>query len=248
MEVEKWAEKGKMVYALNRDIFVIDEGKSENTLVILHGYGSSSIDYYKVLPELSKHYRVIIQDFAGFGFSDRPEGISYDMEKGKGTPFSYFTTGNSFVMSEIDILSGMSRLIEVFITHEGGNIIDEAIDKGQIAGGFMQGYVFATMEDWVNDEKGKPLSTSFSTYKVPLISDYPEVFSSELLVSQNALSSVFGSKGVGEPPLLYGLAGFMAIRDAIESTFLHKVLCRLKHPATCENVLMEIERIKNEAS
>lgn len=175
-------------------------------------------------------------------------GISYDMEKGKGTPFSYFTTGNSFVISEIDILNGMNRLIEVFITHEGGHIIDEAIDKGQIAGGFMQGYGFATMEDWVSDDKGKPLSTSFSTYKVPLISDYPEIFSSELLESQNALSSVFGSKGVGEPPLLYGLAGFMAIRDAIESNFSQKITCKLKHPATCENVLMEIERLKNEMS
>ena len=173
-------------------------------------------------------------------------GISYDMEKGKGTPFSYFTTGNSFVISEIDILSGMSRLIEVFITHEGGHVIDEAIDKGQIAGGFMQGYGFATMEEWVSSEKGKPLSTSFSTYKVPLISDYPEIFSSELLVSENALSSVFGSKGVGEPPLLYGLAGFMAIRDAIESNFSTPVLCQLKHPATCEHVLLEIERLKNE--
>ena len=79
MEVEKWAEKGKMVYALNRDIFVIDEGKSENTLVILHGYGSSSIDYYKVLPELSKHYRVIIQDFAGFGFSDKPKDYHFNI-------------------------------------------------------------------------------------------------------------------------------------------------------------------------
>ncbi len=95
-------------------------------------------------------------------------GISYDMEKGKGTPFSYFTTGNSFVISEIDILSGMSRLIEVFITHEGGHVIDEAIDKGQIAGGFMQGYGFATMEEWVSSDKGKPLSTSFQLIKFHL--------------------------------------------------------------------------------
>ena len=72
MEVEKWAEKGRMVTVLGKELFVIDEGNTENTLVILHGYGSSSIDYYKVLPELSKHFRVIIQDFIGFGFSDKP--------------------------------------------------------------------------------------------------------------------------------------------------------------------------------
>ena len=72
MEVEKWAEKGRMVSVLNRELFVIDEGNSDKTLVILHGYATSSLDYYKVLPELSKHYRVIIQDFVGFGFSDKP--------------------------------------------------------------------------------------------------------------------------------------------------------------------------------
>lgn len=79
MEVEKWAEKGRMVNVLGKELFVIDEGKSENTLVILHGYGTSSIDYYKVLPELSKHYRVIIQDFVGFGFSDKPSDYHFNV-------------------------------------------------------------------------------------------------------------------------------------------------------------------------
>jgi pimeloyl-ACP methyl ester carboxylesterase len=47
---------------------VIDEGNSEETLVILHGYPTSSFDYYKVLPELTKKYRVIVHDHLGFGF------------------------------------------------------------------------------------------------------------------------------------------------------------------------------------
>jgi pimeloyl-ACP methyl ester carboxylesterase len=72
MEVKEWSEKGKMISVLGSEVFVIDEGNSENTLVILHGYATSSIDFAKVLPELTKHYRVIIQDFIGFGFSDKP--------------------------------------------------------------------------------------------------------------------------------------------------------------------------------
>lgn len=72
MELKEWAEKGQMVAVLDKQVFVIDEGRSENTLVILHGYGTSSLDYYKVLPELTKHFRVVIQDFIGFGFSDKP--------------------------------------------------------------------------------------------------------------------------------------------------------------------------------
>ena len=79
MEVEKWAERGRMVSVLNKEVFVIDEGTSENTLVILHGYATSSIDYYKILPELSKHYRIIIQDFVGFGFSEKPTDYHFNI-------------------------------------------------------------------------------------------------------------------------------------------------------------------------
>jgi pimeloyl-ACP methyl ester carboxylesterase len=72
MNLNEWAKRGEMISVLGREIFVIDEGDKENTLVILHGYGTSSLDYYKLLPELVKNYRVVIQDFIGFGFSEKP--------------------------------------------------------------------------------------------------------------------------------------------------------------------------------
>jgi xanthine dehydrogenase large subunit len=175
-------------------------------------------------------------------------GLYYSMKDGKGTPFSYFTTGNCLVISEVDMLTGMSRLVEVHICHEGGRIIDTPIDRGQIIGGFMQGYGYATMEELRSQADGKISANSFSTYKVPLCNDYPEILDIDLMESHNALSSVLGSKGVGEPPLLYGLAAFMAIRDAIESLNGHSAVCHLQHPATAERVLMEIERMKDEAT
>lgn len=79
MELNEWAKKGQMVSVLDKEVFIIDEGRSENTLVILHGYGTSSIDYYKVLPELTKHFRVVIQDFIGFGFSDKTSGYYFNI-------------------------------------------------------------------------------------------------------------------------------------------------------------------------
>ncbi|MFT6699513.1 MAG: pimeloyl-ACP methyl ester carboxylesterase [Porticoccaceae bacterium] len=74
-----WKNKGHLISVYNKNIFVIDKGKSKETLVILHGYPTSSYDYYKVLPELSKHYRVIIHDHLGFGFSDKPLEYSYSI-------------------------------------------------------------------------------------------------------------------------------------------------------------------------
>lgn len=60
-------------------LFVIDKGKAEQTLVILHGYPTSTFDYHYVLNELSKHYRVILHDHLGFGFSDKPKNYSYSL-------------------------------------------------------------------------------------------------------------------------------------------------------------------------
>jgi pimeloyl-ACP methyl ester carboxylesterase len=50
-------------------------------MVVLHGYPTSSLDYYKVLPELSKSYRVILHDHLGFGFSDKPKNVGYSLVK-----------------------------------------------------------------------------------------------------------------------------------------------------------------------
>lgn len=79
MKASDWKQKGKFISVFGRQVFVIDEGNSKETLVILHGYPTSSYDYQKILPELSKHYRVIIHDHLGFGFSEKPLDYSYSL-------------------------------------------------------------------------------------------------------------------------------------------------------------------------
>jgi pimeloyl-ACP methyl ester carboxylesterase len=79
MTAEDWKNKSEFITIFNRKIFVIDEGNSDETLVILHGYPTSSFDYYKVLPDLAKKYRVILHDHLGFGFSDKPLDYSYSL-------------------------------------------------------------------------------------------------------------------------------------------------------------------------
>ncbi|PKH52023.1 hypothetical protein CXF68_15570 [Tenacibaculum sp. Bg11-29] len=79
MKSLEWKSKGVFIKINKHTLFVIDEGNSENTLVILHGYPTSSFDYYKALPYLAKKYRVIIHDHLGFGFSDKPLDYSYSL-------------------------------------------------------------------------------------------------------------------------------------------------------------------------
>jgi len=80
---KNWEKLGKYTKVFDRKIFMIDsENQSDSkkeTLVILHGYPTSSYDYYKVLPQLVKKYRVIIHDHLGFGFSEKPLDFSYSL-------------------------------------------------------------------------------------------------------------------------------------------------------------------------
>lgn len=79
MTAENWKNKGKYITISNKKVFVIDEGSASETLVILHGYPTSSYDYFRVLPELAKHFRVVIHDHLGFGFSEKPDSLTYSL-------------------------------------------------------------------------------------------------------------------------------------------------------------------------
>ncbi len=79
MNSTDWEKRGRFISINNHSVFVIDEGSSSETLVILHGYPTSSFDYYKILPKLTEKYRVIIHDHVGFGFSDKPQNYSYSL-------------------------------------------------------------------------------------------------------------------------------------------------------------------------
>ncbi len=80
MTALEWKKKGKYVTVLHHNIFTIDQGNSKEVLLILHGYPTSSFDYYKVIDQLSNSYRVIIHDHLGFGFSDKPYDASYSLK------------------------------------------------------------------------------------------------------------------------------------------------------------------------
>lgn len=165
-------------------------------------------------------------------------GIAYDPKQGKGTPFAYFTNGVALAVVGIDTCTGDTHVEQVSIRHEGGAIIDYEIERGQLIGGFMQGLGYAILEELPRDKEERLLSSSLSTYKVPLITDVPDVLDIDLFPSQHEVCGVLGAKGLGEPPLLYGVAVFNAVRDAVEAACGGKEIF-LHHPAIPGEVLMQ---------
>ncbi|XP_013064333.2 mesoderm-specific transcript protein-like [Biomphalaria glabrata] len=73
---EKWIDDQKIFY-----IFEQGEG-SAGTVICLHGFPTSSYDWKKMLPDLKKEFnQILLLDFLGFGFSDKPVDYTYTIFK-----------------------------------------------------------------------------------------------------------------------------------------------------------------------
>ena len=58
----------------------LEDGPSDcKTLILLHGIGASAERWSRVIPTLSRDYRVIAPDIIGFGYSDKPV-VEYTMD------------------------------------------------------------------------------------------------------------------------------------------------------------------------
>jgi 2-hydroxy-6-oxonona-2,4-dienedioate hydrolase len=56
-----------------------NNNNNKKILILLHGIGASAERWSRVIPTLSRYYRVIIPDIIGFGYSDKPV-VEYTMD------------------------------------------------------------------------------------------------------------------------------------------------------------------------
>jgi len=173
------------------------------------------------------------------GFYATP-GVDFDREKGKGTPFLYFTNGVACSEVLIDRLTGEFKVTRVDLTMDLGQSINPGIDRGQIVGGFVQGMGWVTTEELVYGPKGNLLSYSPTTYKIPAITDVPEALFVRYLDNPNNDVSLYRSKAVGEPPLLLGISVWLAVKDALAAA---GAADGLAIPATGERVVMALSSV-----
>ena len=169
------------------------------------------------------------------GFYRTPK-IHYDKTTLTGRPFYYFSYGAACTEVALDILTGESRVLKVDILQDVGNSINPAIDIGQIEGGFVQGMGWLTTEQLVWNAQGLLSTHAPSTYKIPTAGDIPAHFKIDFWPEPNREDNVFGSKAVGEPPLMLAISVFEALRAAVGAARPEERV-QLDAPATAENVL-----------
>ncbi len=144
-------------------------------------------------------------------------GIGFDWTTAKGHPFAYHVYGTAFVGVTVDCLRGRYEVDYVKCCHDFGASMNMPVDLGQIEGGIVQGLGWMTMEEVVYDKDGKLRSNALSTYKVPDIYSVPKEIDILALETDRNNLAIFNSKAVGEPPLMYGIGAYFAIRNAVKA-------------------------------
>ena len=93
-----------------------------------------------------------------------------------------------------------------------------------------------TMEELMYDQNGRLMTNALSTYKVPDIYSVPKELEVHFNKSSGSKLAIMGSKAVGEPPLMYGIGAYFAIRDAVKA-FNPDLDLPYSSPITPEKVL-----------
>jgi xanthine dehydrogenase large subunit len=188
-------------------------------------------------------YRRRIPLFA-HGYYSTP-GIHYDPKAGRGAPFYYFAYAAAVSEVEVDSFTGDYRLLRTDILEDVGDSVSPVVDRGQIEGGFIQGVGWLTLEELVWDARGRLATAGASTYKLPSWTELPEVFEVNFLERAAEPGVIFGSKAVGEPPLMLAISVREAIRDAIAAFGVGGPVL-LDSPATPERVFFAVQRARTE--
>ncbi|MDQ3798269.1 MAG: molybdopterin-dependent oxidoreductase [Acidobacteriota bacterium] len=210
-----------------------DDISIENGFVFRKGE-STNLDWLVLVNEAHMQ-RVNLSEHAHYATA----GINFDWSVAKGHPFAYHVYGTAIVGVTVDCLRGIYEIDFVRACHDFGKSMNTAVDFGQIEGGIVQGIGWMTMEEIVYDAQGKLRSNALSTYKIPDVYSAPKQIDILPLETARENLAIFNSKAVGEPPLMYGIGAYFAIRNAVRA-FNSENSPAFDAPFTAEKVLMNL--------
>jgi CO/xanthine dehydrogenase Mo-binding subunit len=184
-------------------------------LISVRGIPSKSVTLAQIASVTTSDYEGRYAPVLGCGKQVSPEW-----------PLSYFA---HLAHVKVDPETGEVQLLDYQVVQDVGFAINPAEVEGQIHGGVVQGLGWALYEQMVYDRHGTLTSGSLMDYALQNASMTPSIQTELVFVPSN--DGPFGAKGVGEPPIVPGMA---AVHNAVlDATGLNL----LEFPATPERVL-----------
>jgi pimeloyl-ACP methyl ester carboxylesterase len=94
----RWLESGRQLTIEGKRIFLYERGDGPSVL-LLHGFPTSSYDWRGVIDGLADAFRCVALDFPGYGLSDKPAAYSYSL------------------FQQTDIVEGLANALEIEQAH-----------------------------------------------------------------------------------------------------------------------------------
>jgi carbon-monoxide dehydrogenase large subunit len=150
-----------------------------------------------------------------------------------------FTNGVHLAVVEVDLETGVVRMVKYVAVDDCGRLVNPALVDGQVQGGVVQGIGGALMEHCVYDESGQLLTTTLMDYAVPAAGDVPAIEVHHLETPAPHVAG--GFKGAGEG----GTAGAPgAVLNAVNDALAPHGAMITEQPITAERVMKAIEASK----
>jgi carbon-monoxide dehydrogenase large subunit len=108
---------------------------------------------------------------------------------------SIFVNATHVCTCEVDVDTGLVRLLRYIVSEDCGPMINPNVVEGQIAGGAVQGIGGALFEHLAYDDDGNPVTTTLMDYLIPTAAEIPTI---EYGHVETPSAGPGGYKGVGE--------------------------------------------------
>jgi aerobic carbon-monoxide dehydrogenase large subunit len=159
------------------------------------------------------------------------QGTPLDIEDTFTAPGPTFPFGAHLAVVEVDMETGLVRLVRHVACDDAGTVLHPQIFEGQVHGGIAQGVAQALLEEFRYDDDGNPLTGNFADYSFISAAELPsfDVVHQETPTPYNPL----GAKGVGESGTI---GSTPAVQSAVVDALAHLGVRHLDMPATPERV------------
>jgi len=178
---------------------------------LMTGRDASSLDIRDAVVVQGGEALASLEEVAMDAFYNKERGGQLSGEHSHKTRANPPSFGCTFAEVEVDIPLCRATVLRMLNVHDAGRIVNRQLAEGQVQGGMAMGIGWALSEELLVDPaNGLVRNDNLLDYKVPTFMDLPDLQAD--FVETDDPSAAFGSKSLGEPPLL---SPAPAIRNAV---------------------------------
>jgi carbon-monoxide dehydrogenase large subunit len=128
--------------------------------------------------------------------------------------YTAHATGVSVALVEVDPTTGIAKVVDYYVVHDAGKLVNPMVVEGQLHGGIAMGIAQALYEELIYDNDGQLLNPGRADYLMPTAVEVPNIQVEH--VETPSPFTELGTKGAGEAGIISASQTvFIALEDAL---------------------------------